>query len=85
MFIDVVGATIAVMTLEVALSPTTGTLGEAILHVVRRLGVGVAIGAAGGLAIAALLRVPRMIPRGMEKAFALAAAVTLLRARDTAS
>jgi NhaP-type Na+/H+ or K+/H+ antiporter len=76
-FIDVVGATIAVMTLEVALSPTTGTLGEAILHVARRLGVGVAIGAAGGLAIAALLRVPRIIPRGMEKAFAFAAAVTL--------
>jgi NhaP-type Na+/H+ or K+/H+ antiporter len=76
-FIDVVGATVAIMALEVALSPTTGTLGEAVFHVARRLGVGVAIGAAGGLAIAALLRVPRIIPRGMEKAFALAAAVTI--------
>lgn len=76
-FIDVVGATVAVMALEVALSPSTGTFGDAALHVARRLGVGVAIGAAGGLAIAALLRVPRIIPRGMEKAFALAAAVTL--------
>jgi NhaP-type Na+/H+ or K+/H+ antiporter len=76
-FIDVVGATIAVMALEVALSPKAGTVGEAVFHVARRLGVGVAIGAGGGLVIAGLLRVPRVIPRGMEKAFALAAAITI--------
>ena len=76
-FIDVVGATIAVMALEVALSPSTGRLGDAAFHVARRLGVGVAIGAAGGLVIALLMRVPKVIPRGMEKAFALAAAMTL--------
>jgi NhaP-type Na+/H+ or K+/H+ antiporter len=76
-FIDVVGATIAVMALEVALSPSTGRLGDAVFHVARRLGVGVAIGAAGGLVIALLMRVPKVIPRGMEKAFALAAAMTL--------
>ncbi len=76
-FIDVVGATIAVMALEVALSPHADTVGEAVWHVARRLGVGAAIGAAGGLVIALLLRVPRVIPRGMEKAFALAAAITI--------
>ena len=76
-FIDVVGATIAVMALEVALSPHAGTFGDAMWHVARRLGVGAAIGAAGGLVIALLLRVPRVIPRGMEKAFALAAAITI--------
>lgn len=76
-FIDAVGAMIAIMALEVALSPSTGRLGDAVLDVARRLGVGVAIGVAGGLAIGGLLRVPRLMPRGMENIFALAGAVAL--------
>jgi NhaP-type Na+/H+ or K+/H+ antiporter len=76
-FIDAVGAMIAIMALEVALSPSTGRLGDAVLDVARRLGVGIAIGVAGGLAIGGLLRVPRLMPRGMENIFALAGAVVL--------
>ena len=76
-FIDAVGAMIAIMALELAVSPSTGGFGDAVLGVVQRLGVGVAIGVAGGLAIGGLLRVPRLMPRGMENIFALASAIVL--------
>ncbi len=76
-FVDAIGAMIAIMALEVALSPSTGRLGDAALEVLRRLGVGVAIGVTGGLAIGALLRVPRVMPRGTENIFALAGAVAI--------
>jgi NhaP-type Na+/H+ or K+/H+ antiporter len=76
-FIDAVGAMIAIMALEVALSPSTGRLGDALLDAGQRLGVGIAIGLGGGLVIGGLLRVPKLVPRGMENILALAGAVTL--------
>ncbi|HVV83227.1 MAG TPA: cation:proton antiporter [Kofleriaceae bacterium] len=76
-FIDSIGAMIALMALEVARSPSTGTFSEAALEVALRLGTGTAIGAAGGLVIGAALRVPRAIPRAMANVFALAGAVTV--------
>ncbi len=76
-FIDAVGAMTASMALEVVLAPTTSGVREAVVTAAERLGVGVAIGVSGGFAIGALLRVPRLIPRGMTNIFALAAAVAL--------
>jgi len=76
-FIDAVGATIAIMALEVAVEPSGETLGVAALGVVTRLGVGAAIGVAGGLALGALLRVPRLVPRGIENILALSTAVAV--------
>lgn len=76
-FIDAIGAMTAIMALEVALAPTTGGVREAILTTAERLGVGVAIGISGGLVLGAVLRVPRLVPRGMTNILALAAAVAL--------
>jgi NhaP-type Na+/H+ or K+/H+ antiporter len=76
-FIDAVGATIAIMALEVAVEPSGETLGVAALGVITRLGVGAAIGIAGGLALGALLRVPRLVPRGIENILALSTAVAV--------
>ncbi|HEY0192539.1 MAG TPA: cation:proton antiporter [Kofleriaceae bacterium] len=76
-FIDAIGAMIAIMALEVALSPSTGRLEDAALDVVRRLGIGAVIGVTGGFAIGGLLRVPRLVPRGMENILALVGAVAV--------
>ena len=76
-FIDAIGALIAITALEVALSPSTGELGIAALDVLRRLGVGAGLGVAGGLVIGAFLRVPRLMPRGTENIFALSGAVAI--------
>jgi NhaP-type Na+/H+ or K+/H+ antiporter len=74
-FIDAIGAMTAIMALEVALSPSTGHVAEAVLTAAKRLGVGVAIGSVGGLALGGLLRVPRLVPHGMANILALASAV----------
>lgn len=76
-FVDAVGAMIAIMALEIALAPSGVRVGEAALGVAERVGVGVAIGAVGGLALGAVLRVQRLVPHGLENVLALAGAVTV--------
>lgn len=79
-FIDAIGAMIAIMALEIALSPSGERLGSAFVGAAERLGLGCAVGAAGGLALGGLLAVPRLVPRGMENILALAMAVTVYQA-----
>jgi NhaP-type Na+/H+ or K+/H+ antiporter len=76
-FVDVIGAMIAIMALEVAVAPSTGRFGDALVTAAQRLGTGIAIGTAGGFALGGLLRVPRLVPHGMTNILALAGAVTL--------
>jgi NhaP-type Na+/H+ or K+/H+ antiporter len=74
-FIDAVGASVAVVALELALGPTD-PVGTAASGMIERIGTGLALGAAGGFVLGALLRLRRIVPRGMENILALSAAVT---------
>jgi NhaP-type Na+/H+ or K+/H+ antiporter len=76
-FVDAVGAMIAITALELALAPSGMHLAAAAEMIAKRIGVGVSVGVTGGLVLAALLRVPRLVPRGLENVLALAAAVAL--------
>lgn len=84
---DAIGAIVAVVTLEVVLSPAAplslvgGAAGGA-WHLLSRLAFGAFFGAAGGLAIAALLRNGRMVPEGLESIFTLSIAVALFQASN---
>lgn len=83
-FIDAVGATIAVVALEIAVAPVSGgALGEGVLGIVLRIGLGGAIGIAGGLLLALLLRWRYVVPTGLENVLALAFAVALFELSNT--
>lgn len=72
-FIDAVGATIAIVALEVAIAPSRAASG--LFGIFPRLGVGIAVGAIIGLPLAYALRSRRLIPAGLENITSLALAV----------
>ncbi len=76
-FIDAVGATIAVVALEVLLAPASDRLGKAVFGVIGRFGVGTVIGLAGGAAFALLMRFRDALPEGLANVAALASAVAI--------
>ncbi|CAN5116045.1 sodium:proton antiporter [soil metagenome] len=76
-FVDAIGATIAVVSLEIALGRPGDPLSHAVVGIVERIGVGIAIGGVGGLLLGVALRLPRVVPRGMENILALSAAVAV--------
>jgi NhaP-type Na+/H+ or K+/H+ antiporter len=77
-FIDAVGATIAIVALEIVVARASSTaLGVGLLSIGLRLGVGLLIGLAGGLSLALLLRWRRVVPEGIENVLVLSFAVAL--------
>lgn len=81
-FIDAIGATIAVVALQVAIAPSGEALGAAVIGIGTRLGTGGLVGALGGLLLAVLLRRPNIVPRGLENILALSMAMTLYQLSD---
>lgn len=81
-FIDAIGATIAVVALQVAIAPSGEAVGAAALGIVTRLGSGALVGLAGGLLLELLLRRPHVVPRGLENILALAMAMLLYQLSD---
>ena len=69
--VDAIGAIVAVVALEIAIGPPGGSVAFGAWHIVSRLLFGSLFGAAGGLAIAALLRFEKAIPEGLESVFTL--------------
>jgi NhaP-type Na+/H+ or K+/H+ antiporter len=80
--IDAIGAVVAVVALEVALSPAGSSLAHSSFDVLTRLGLGILMGAAGGLLIAGLLRVHRLLPEGLENVFTLSMVLALFQSAD---
>jgi NhaP-type Na+/H+ or K+/H+ antiporter len=81
--IDPIGAILAVLALEVALAGDMGSqLASGSLSLLMQLGFGVSCGLVGGLALAVMLRVRRIVPDGYENIFTLAAVLLLFVACD---
>lgn len=77
-FIDAVGATIAVVALEVVLSAPGESLGAA-AGIGTRFAVGVFVGAAGGFLLALLLYWRKVVPEGLHNILTLAFAVAVFQ------
>lgn len=75
--IDAVGAIVAIVALEVALSPSGASLAKGVLAVVSRLGFGVVFGLVGGLLLALVLRFRNLVPEGLENVFTLSLVLAL--------
>lgn len=74
-FIDAIGATIAVVALEVAIAPSSESLMHGVLGIGMRMGLGAIIGAVGGGVLALLLRWRKIVPEGLENVLGLAVAL----------
>ncbi len=74
-FIDAVGATVAVVALEVSLVGTTASAAAGVFAVILRIGVGAAIGIASGAFLALLIRWRNVVPDGLENILSLAVAI----------
>ncbi len=81
-FIDAVGATIAVVALEVTIAQTRSEVGLGLASIVLGPATGMAVGGVMGLALAALLRKPRLVPPGLHNVLALAVAVLAFELSD---
>ena len=68
--LDAVGAVVAMVALEVALSPKAGPLATGIM-LVSRLGFGALVGLFGGILLVALLKRRNVVPEGLENVFTL--------------
>lgn len=77
-FVDAIGAIVAVVALEVAINHG-GSLAVAAWHTVSRLGFGAALGLAGGLVLSWLLHREGLIPEGLQSVLTLAVAVALFQ------
>ncbi|MDY6822349.1 MAG: cation:proton antiporter [Thermodesulfobacteriota bacterium] len=80
--IDALGAVVATVALEAALSPAHGTPLVWGWHVVSRLGFGALFGGATGFVLLGMFRVRRLIPDGTENVFALAVVLALFQASN---
>lgn len=81
-FVDAVGATIAVATLEIVLAETKRAAAGEMLSIFLRFGAGALIGLGAGLLLAGLLKVRRLVPSGLENVLALAFAVASFQVGD---
>lgn len=77
--IDAVGAVVAIVALEAALSPAHGNPMVWGWHVLSRLGFGALCGGGVGLLLILLYRVRRLIPEGTENVFTLSAVLALFQ------
>jgi len=68
--LDAVGAVVAMVALEVALSPKAGPVATAVMFATR-LGFGTLVGLLGGVFLVALLKRRNVVPEGLENVFTL--------------
>ncbi|MEZ4365146.1 MAG: sodium:proton antiporter [Kofleriaceae bacterium] len=81
-FIDAVGATVAVVTLEVVVAQTNSAAAGQAFTIFLRFGAGALVGGVAGLILVGLLRVRRLVPHGLENVLALAMAVASYQISD---
>ncbi len=77
--IDAVGAVVAAVALEVALSPTAQSFAFGLVRVPVALTVGLGLGVIGGFGMALALRVRGLVPEGLENVFTLALVLALFQ------
>lgn len=75
-FIDAIGATVAVVALGIVTNPATSFRGAALLFA-GKIGFGIAAGAAAGFGIALLLKLRHVVPEGLENVFTLSLVLAL--------
>lgn len=81
-FIDAVGAIIAVVALEVVVNPSGSSIALGFVGVPSKLVSGALIGLIGGFLVAFLLRFRGVVPEGLENVFTLSLVFALFQVSD---
>jgi NhaP-type Na+/H+ or K+/H+ antiporter len=81
--IDPIGAIVAVITLQVVLTPSLDSFASGFLGLLYRLGFGTGAGLAFGFAIAGVLRTRRAVPEGLENLFVIGTALVAFELCET--
>ena len=68
---DAIGAIVAVVALEIAISPSGLSFIKGIYHIISRLAIGALLGVVGGGLLTLLFRIRRLVPEGLENVFIL--------------
>ena len=80
--IDAIGAIVAIVALEAALSPAGESVFGALLHIIERLGGGAAMGLGFGFLLVRLLNARDLIPEGIENVFTLCMVLAVFQASN---
>ena len=83
--LDAIGAIVAVVALEIALSPSGLSLVKGVFHIISRLAVGTILGVIGGGLLTLLFRIRRLVPEGLENVFILSWVFALFQIANTVS
>lgn len=81
--VDAIGAVVAVVALEVAISSSGQAMAVGARDLFLRLGLGAVVGLVGGFVIAILLRLGKAVPEGLENVFALGMALVVFQVSNT--
>ncbi len=83
-FVDAIGAIIAVVALEVILSGEAGSIASGFLNTMIRLAIGVIFGVVAGFLMSLLLREETFIPETLQRVFVLAFVLALFQIANAA-
>ena len=83
--LDAIGAIVAVVALEVAISPSGLSLLKGFYHIFTRLAIGTLFGVTGGTLLTLLFRIRRLVPEGLENVFILSWVFALFQLSNTLS
>ncbi len=81
--IDPIGAILAVVTLEIVLTPSLDSFTSGLLGLFYRLGFGAGAGLAFGFAVVGVLRLRKAIPEGLENLFVIGTALVIFEVCDS--
>ncbi len=83
--LDAIGAVLAVVALEVALSPSGLSFVKGVFHVISGLLSGIIFGAIGGLGLSLILKYRRFVPEQLENVFLLSVVFALFQLSNSIS
>jgi len=83
--LDAIGAIIAVVALEIAISPSGLSFVKGIYHILSRLVIGGMLGVVGGFLLTILFRFRKLIPDGLENVFILSWVIALFQLSNAIS
>ena len=83
--LDAIGAIIAVVALEIAISPSGLSFVTGLFHIISRLGVGAVLGISGGYLLTVMFRFRDLVPDGLENVFILSWIIALFQISNTIS
>ncbi len=81
-FGDAIGALVAVIALEVVMTPYSDRFEHGMLELAEKLGFGAVIGIVGGLVMAFLLRYERLVPHGLDNVVTLSLALLVFQSSN---